>query len=105
MLQAVDYLWVEHLEAMEYLRNSVNLRAYGQRDPLVEYKKEGLKLFTVMEHDYAEHVFSNLPHIGAPRQFIAEQQAVARAAESITAVAQGSTKARSRVRMESKQRR
>ncbi len=51
-LQTVDYLWVDHLEAMEYLRSSVNLRAYGQRDPLVEYKKEGLRLFQTMEDTY-----------------------------------------------------
>ena len=51
-LQTVDFLWVDHLEAMEYLRSSVNLRAYGQRDPLVEYKKEGLSLFQAMEETY-----------------------------------------------------
>lgn len=48
-LQAIDTLWVEHLEVMDYLRNSVNLRAYGQRDPLIEYRKEGLRLFHEME--------------------------------------------------------
>ena len=49
LLQAIDFLWVDHLEMMDYLRSSVNLRAYGQRDPLVEYKKEGLHLFKEME--------------------------------------------------------
>ena len=49
MLGALDALWVEHLEAMEYLKQGVNLRAYGQRDPFVEYKREGLRLFKVME--------------------------------------------------------
>ena len=49
MLQAIDTLWVEHLEVMDYMRSSVRLRAYGQRDPLVEYKNEGLKLFRHME--------------------------------------------------------
>jgi preprotein translocase subunit SecA len=38
-------LWLEHLENMDYLRDSVRLRAYGQRDPLVEYKSEGHKMF------------------------------------------------------------
>jgi preprotein translocase subunit SecA len=42
-------LWVEHLESMEYLRGSVNLRAYGQRDPLVEYRKEGTRIYKDME--------------------------------------------------------
>src|SRR5690606_9829554 len=40
-LQVIDSLWVDHLEVMDFLRSAVNLRAYGQRDPLVEYKKEG----------------------------------------------------------------
>jgi preprotein translocase subunit SecA len=44
-LRVIDTLWIEHLENMESLKDSVNLRAYGQRDPLVEYKKEGHKLF------------------------------------------------------------
>jgi len=44
-LQVLDAFWVEHLENMEYLRDSVRLRAYGQQDPLVEYKTEGHKMF------------------------------------------------------------
>jgi len=44
-LRILDMLWLEHLENMEYLRDSVRLRAYGQRDPLVEYKSEGHKMF------------------------------------------------------------
>jgi preprotein translocase subunit SecA len=44
-------LWVEHLESMEYLRGSVNLRAYGQRDPLVEYRKEGTRIYKEMESE------------------------------------------------------
>ncbi len=45
MLNTLDNLWMNHLEDMEYLRDSVRLRAYGQRDPLVEYKNESRKLF------------------------------------------------------------
>jgi len=56
LLQIVDALWMEHLEAMEYLRGSVNLRAYGQRDPLVEYRRDGLRLFKNMEARYEEIV-------------------------------------------------
>jgi preprotein translocase subunit SecA len=48
-LQMIDNLWVEHLEVMSYTRNSVNLRSYGQRDPLIEYRKEGVRLFKEME--------------------------------------------------------
>jgi preprotein translocase subunit SecA len=44
-LQVLDAFWQEHLEDMEHLRDSVRLRAYGQQDPLVEYKTEGHKMF------------------------------------------------------------
>ena len=44
-LRILDTLWMDHLENMEYLREAVRLRAYGQRDPLVEYKNEGHKMF------------------------------------------------------------
>jgi len=65
MLQAIDMFWVDHLEMMDYLRGSVNLRAYGQRDPLVEYKREGLRLFKEMQEAINAQVISLLPHIGA----------------------------------------
>ena len=46
VLQIMDILWVEHLVGMEQLRDSVKLRAYGQRDPLTEYTREGHRMFT-----------------------------------------------------------
>jgi preprotein translocase subunit SecA len=49
---------------MEYFRQSVNLRAYGQRDPLVEYKKEGLRLFKEMEEGIKLQIFSMIPSLG-----------------------------------------
>jgi preprotein translocase subunit SecA len=65
MLQSIDMFWVEHLEVMDYTRSSVNLRAYGQRDPLVEYKKEGLRLFREMQAAIDGQILGLLPHIGA----------------------------------------
>ncbi|MEK7148092.1 MAG: preprotein translocase subunit SecA, partial [Patescibacteria group bacterium] len=56
ILQTIDLFWVDHLEMMEYLRSSVNLRAYGQRDPLVEYKKDGLRFFREMEASIAGQI-------------------------------------------------
>ncbi len=44
-LRVIDTMWTEHLENMESLRDSVRIRAYGQRDPLIEYKKEGRKMY------------------------------------------------------------
>jgi preprotein translocase subunit SecA len=45
ILRIIDMLWMDHLEIMESLRDSVRLRAYGQRDPLVEYKREAHRLY------------------------------------------------------------
>src|SRR4030043_308729 len=44
-LRILDTLWLEHLENMDSLRDSVRLRAYGQQDPLIEYKSEGHRMF------------------------------------------------------------
>ena len=65
MLQAIDTLWVEHLEAMDYMRNSVRLRAYGQRDPLVEYKNEGARMFRALEGYINNYIASALFKIAA----------------------------------------
>jgi len=64
-LYTTDALWMEHLEAMDYLRSSVNLRAYGQREPIVEYKKEGLHMFREMEETFKEQVLSLIETINA----------------------------------------
>ncbi len=56
-LQVIDYLWRDHLELMEYTRSSVRLRAYGQRDPLVEYKNEASRLFRTF-HQTLEELFT-----------------------------------------------
>ena len=48
ILQQIDTLWREHLQAMESLRESVGLRGYGQKDPLIEYKNEGYDMFLEM---------------------------------------------------------
>ncbi len=45
LLRSIDNLWVEHLVAIDYLRTGIGLRGYGQRDPLVEYKKETYRMF------------------------------------------------------------
>ncbi|MBO4853307.1 MAG: preprotein translocase subunit SecA [Schwartzia sp.] len=50
MLRVVDNKWMEHLDHMDMLRQGINLRAYGQRNPLVEYKIEGFNMFEEMIH-------------------------------------------------------
>lgn len=64
ILQVIDMMWMEHLDSMEYLKSSVNLRAYGQRDPLVEYKKEGLRLFKEMKESVQNEIIRLLTAIG-----------------------------------------
>ncbi|MEN9338208.1 MAG: hypothetical protein RIQ41_522, partial [Candidatus Parcubacteria bacterium] len=72
MLQIIDTLWMEHLDAMEHLRNSVNLRAYGQRDPLVEYKKEGLRAFKALEMTLRTELIAFIENLDG---FLAAEQA------------------------------
>ena len=64
ILQNIDMLWLEHLEAMEYVRSSVRLRAFGQRDPLIEYKNEGLRLFHELEETIDSNLIKLIPHMG-----------------------------------------
>lgn len=73
MLQTIDMFWVEHLENMEYLRSQVSLRAYGQKDPLVEYKKEGLYMFKDLQDRVDEHIVRVIEGIGEGA-FQAEQR-------------------------------
>jgi preprotein translocase subunit SecA len=83
-LQTFDMFWVDHLEMMDYLRSSVNLRAYGQRDPLVEYKKEGLKLFKEMEESIENTILENVVRINESAVNLAAQRDVENQALKIT---------------------
>ncbi|MCK6462270.1 MAG: preprotein translocase subunit SecA [Candidatus Pacebacteria bacterium] len=76
MLQAIDMHWVEHLEAMDYLRSSVRLRAYGQRDPLVEYKNEGLRMFRDMEGGIGAAIAEMALKVGEDMRQPREQQVI-----------------------------
>jgi len=60
ILQQIDSLWREHLQQMDSLRESVGLRGYGQKDPLVEYKSEGYELFLNMMTDIRRNVVYSL---------------------------------------------
>lgn len=59
-LRTIDMLWIDHLENMEGLRDSVRLRAYGQRDPLVEYKREGRVLFQNLINTIEENMANTI---------------------------------------------
>ncbi len=56
LLRAMDMLWVDHLVEMDYLRTGIGLRGYGQRDPLIEYKKESFALFNALQSNIQKEV-------------------------------------------------
>jgi len=64
MLRAIDILWMDHLDQMEHLRDSVRLRAYGQRDPLVEYKNEGVRLFRELQGAIRSQIVGSIYKVG-----------------------------------------
>ncbi len=64
MLQSIDSLWMEHLDTMDHLRDSVRLRGYGQRDPLVEYKKEGFGMFQRLLANINKNVVYTILKVG-----------------------------------------
>jgi len=72
MLNILDNLWTNHLEDMEYLRDSVRLRAYGQRDPLVEYKNESQRLFKSFLLDFEARVAMTIFKVVAPQNIIGQ---------------------------------
>ncbi len=63
LLQLLDQAWKEHLLALDHLRQGIGLRAYGQRDPLNEYKREAFELFSEMLGRLRESVVSVLAHL------------------------------------------
>ncbi|MBK8158959.1 MAG: preprotein translocase subunit SecA [Rhodospirillaceae bacterium] len=63
ILQVLDQNWKEHLLHMDHLRHAIGLRAYGQRDPLNEYKREGFEMFEAMLDRLREQATSMLSHI------------------------------------------
>jgi preprotein translocase subunit SecA len=60
ILQQIDTLWREHLQQMDALRESVGLRGYGQKDPLIEYKREGYEQFLEMMTDIRRNVIYSM---------------------------------------------
>ena len=94
LLQMIDMLWVEHLEVMGFTRSSVNLRAYGQRDPLIEYRKEGLRLFKEMQIVLLDRVAEVLPRV-QPQEVAkeeAQRKEEAKAAQAAAGVTDSSAK-------------
>jgi preprotein translocase subunit SecA len=63
LLQLLDQTWKDHLLSLDHLRQGINLRAYAQRDPLNEYKREAFELFEAMLANLRQHITSVLSHV------------------------------------------
>jgi preprotein translocase subunit SecA len=60
MLRTIDQKWIEYLTTMEHFKEGIGLRAYGQRDPLVEYKNEAFHMFTELEESIQADIVANM---------------------------------------------
>ena len=63
LLKVVDQKWMTNIDEMDQLRQGIGLRAYGNRDPVVEYRREGFDMFEAMIHDIQEDTVSMLFHV------------------------------------------
>ncbi len=89
-LNVIDGLWMEHIDSMQHLRESVSLRGYGQRDPLVEYKEEAYLTFskllndiqgntvgTLMKINIKQQIPEHLLRVSQPQQLITNEDQIA----------------------------
>src|SRR5712692_5201030 len=67
MLQTIDWQWMEYLTQMEHFREGVGLRAYGQRDPLVEYKNEAFEMFNELRDRIESSIVANVYRVQVTR--------------------------------------
>ena len=89
LLRAVDARWMDHIDAMDQLRDGIGLRAYGHRDPIVEYKLEGFEMFDEMVHLIQEDTTRRLFFTVLTRQATERRQVARPTAESHGGAASG----------------
>lgn len=63
LLRVVDQKWMAHIDAMDQLRQGIGLRALGQKDPIIEYRREGFDMFEEMIHDIQQDTVTMLYHV------------------------------------------
>ncbi|MDI6601661.1 MAG: preprotein translocase subunit SecA [Thermoanaerobacteraceae bacterium] len=68
LLRVIDSKWMDHIDAMDDLRDGIGLRAYGQVDPAVEYQKEGYEMFQELIHSIQEDTVRLLYHIAVQKE-------------------------------------
>jgi len=73
LIRSIDEMWVEHLETVDYLRRGIGLRGYGQRDPLVEYKKEAFSLYKELNNLISRQVVYSIYKTGDALMMAASQ--------------------------------
>ncbi len=76
MLRVLDDLWISHLESIDYLRHGVGMQGYGQRDPLVEYKKEAYRLFHSLLSSLNQRVSQMIFKVQIGREAAAEESRI-----------------------------
>ncbi len=64
LLGVIDHTWINHIDAMQKLRNGIYLRAYAQRDPLQEYTEEAFYMFEEMTKSISQDITRNIVHMG-----------------------------------------
>ncbi|MBU0637146.1 MAG: preprotein translocase subunit SecA [Patescibacteria group bacterium] len=69
LLRSIDIMWIEHLDAMDHMRRGIGLRGYGQRDPLIEYKKEAYSMYNELNNLIQKQVAYSIFKIGDVGQF------------------------------------
>ena len=73
VLQVIDNKWREHLAEMDYLRSGIGLRAMGQKDPLVEYQREGFDMFSGMVESVKQDAVRYLFHVEVAQEPVRPQ--------------------------------
>ncbi len=74
LLRAIDMLWVEHIDAMDHLRTGIGLRGYGQKDPLIEYKREAYQMFIQLQNNIQKQVAYSIFKISGVMQSQGQRQ-------------------------------
>ena len=89
LLKVIDRKWMDHIDDMEQLRQGVGLQAYGQRDPLVEYKLSGYEMFDEMTQNIREETIRVLFHVRVEQKVEREQVAKVTGTNKDDSVAKG----------------
>ena len=75
LLKVIDRKWMDHIDDMDQLRQGIGLQAYGQRDPIVEYKMSGYEMFEEMTQNIKEETVRLLFHVKVEQKVEREQVA------------------------------